>query len=355
MCTLGIDIHKLTSTLVLIDDDFKSVWEQTISSHPKYFNHSLKEIPVPTEGLPVAFEPVGPWRWISDLLTEHGMEIHPGNPRKIRLIAESKQKNDKNDALMLASLLQSGYFPEARKVPDNIYQLRSLLRERQQVVSMRVSTINRLHGVATTQGLHNISYGNPLSKAGRADILNGGNIVLQTLHGLITELDARVAVFDKLCIQKLKEFPVASLLMTMPGVGVITALTVTAEVGDFKDFANAKKLAAYAGLVPKQRSSGNTVRLGSITHQGSPMLRTALVECAMRIRAKGAPELHIFVERLKPNTGAMKARVALARKLLVIMWHMVTTNTPYDKTKHNFIPTTVCNTTLSDLDTEAGA
>lgn len=341
---------------MLIDDHFKPVWEQTIGSHPQYFNRSLKEIPVAIQGLPVAFEPVGPWRWIADLLVEHGMEIHPGNPRKIRLIAESKQKNDTNDALMLASLLQSGYFPEARKVPEEIYQLRTLLRERQHIVRMRVSTINRLHGVATTQGLHHIRYGNPVSKSGRVAILNGGNTVLKELHGLITELDQRIAVFDKLCALKLKEFPVASLLMTMPGVGVITALTVMAEVGDFKDFANAKKLAAYAGLVPKQRSSGGTTRLGSITHQGSPMLRTALVECAMRIRTKGAPELHSFVERLKPNTGAKKARVALARKLLVIMWHMVTTDTPYDKTKNNFsIPTTVCDTILSDLHTEAGA
>jgi len=141
--------------------------------------------------------------------------------------------------------------------------------------------------------------------------------------------------------------------MTIPGVGVITALTVLGEVGDFNDFTHPKKLAAFAGLVPKQRSSGATIRFGSITHQGSPLLRTALVECAMRIHSKGSPELFTFVERLKQNgTGAKKARVALARKLLCIMWSMVINNQSYDRTK--VLPPSVCNATMSKLDTEAG-
>jgi transposase len=218
---------------------------------------------------------------------------------------------------------------------------------------MRVSTINRLHGIATTQGLHKIAYGNPRTKAGKASIMSGTNTILQELHLLIEELDKRIAVFDATCMQTAKAMPQAQLLMTIPSVGVITALTVLGEVGDFTDFKNPKKLAAFAGMVPKQRSSGSTIRFGSITHQGSPLLRTALVECAMRIHAKGAPELYVFVERLKQNgTGAKKARVALARKLLCIMWSMIVTDQPYNKRKV-FLPS-VCNTTMSKLDTGTG-
>lgn len=146
---------------------------------------------------------------------------------------------------MLAQLLQSGYFPEARKVSNEIYALRLLLRERQHVVRMRVSTINRLHGVATTQGLHKIAYGNPRTKRGKASIMEGDNTILQELHLLIEELDRRIAVFDETCAQQIKGLPLAQLLMTIPGVGVITALTVLGEVGDFNDFPNPKKLAAF--------------------------------------------------------------------------------------------------------------
>lgn len=307
---------------------------------------------VPLTETQAALEPVGPWRWITEQLEAAGMEIHIANPRKVRLIAESTQKTDKNDAYMLGRLLQSGYFPEARRVSEDIYQLRLLLRERQHVVRMRVSTINRLHGIATTQGLHTIAYGNPNTKVGKASIMRGDNIILKELHWLVEELDRRIAVFDSRCSECVKELPLAQLLMTIPGVGVITALTIVAEVGNFTDFPNPKKLAAFAGLVPKQRSSGTSIRLGAITHQGSPVLRTALVESAMRIHPKGAPELFAFVERLRPVVGAKKARVALARKLLVIMWSMAIHNQPYTPIK--VLPTSLCNATLSKLDTVSG-
>ena len=116
----------------------------------------------------------------------------------------------------------------------------------------------------------------------------------------------------------------------MPGVGTITALTVIAEVGDFSRFEKAEKLASFAGLVPKQRSSGEKVRLGGITHLGSKYLRTAMVETAMRIRPGYAPELQNFVDTVKIGSSPKRARVALARKMLTIMWMMIRKNVEYD-------------------------
>lgn len=352
MYTLGIDVHKHTSTLVLIDDSYKVLWEQTIRSHPKDFNQVLTKIPVPLSGTPVALEPVGPWRWIKALLQEMGLEPHVAHPRKVALIAKSTQKTDRIDARTLAELLRSGYLPESRMVSDDIYQLRLLLRERQHVVRMKVATVNRLHGVATTQGLHAIDYGNPVTKAGKRSIMEGTNTTLQTLHGLIEELEQRVAVFDVECAQVAKGIPEVKLLMSIPGIGVLTALTVHAEVGIWTDFASAKKLVAYAGLCPRQRSSGRMVRHGSITKTGSPYLRTAVVEAAMRVHAKGAPELFAMVERLKPKVGAKKARVALARKILTLMWHIIHTGTKYDPTR--VVASTTDNRNLSEPDTGTG-
>ena len=352
MYTLGIDVHKHTSTLVLIDDSYRVLWEQTIRSHPHDFNQLLTQIPVSTAGLPVALEPVGPWRWIVALLTEAGLHPHIAHPRKVALIAKSTQKTDRIDARTLAELLCAGYLPEARIVPDTIYQLRLLLRERQHVVRMRVATINRLHGIATTQGLHTIACGNPLTKAGARSIMMGTNTTLKELHGLIAELDRRVAVFDTRCVALGRTIPEVQRLMTIPGVGIITALTIHAEVGVWRDFVSAKKLVSYAGLCPRQRSSGTTRRRGPITKTGSSYLRTALVEAAMRIHPKSAPELFAMVERLKPETGAKKARVALARKLLTIMWYLIQTETTYDP-KRVVVPT-IDNRNLSQPDTVSG-
>lgn len=178
MYTLGIDLHKHSSVWVIIDDQYRDIWSRSVRSHPKDFNKHIKELPVPSTEIQVALEPVGPWRWVTTILEKSEMKVHVANPRKVRLIAESTQKHDHNDAYVLAQLLQSGYFPEARKVSEDIYQLRLLLRERQHVVRMRVSTINRLHGIATTQGLHKIAYGNPVTKVGKASIMKSDNTVL---------------------------------------------------------------------------------------------------------------------------------------------------------------------------------
>jgi transposase len=350
MYTLGIDLHKKSSVWVLIDEQRTELWKEDVPCHPDHISTAVKNIPVPLKEIQVAIEPVAGWRWVSGMLEEAGMQVHIAHPRKIQLIAQSSKKTDTEDARTLANLLCAGYFPEAHKSKDDIYQLRLLLRERTFIIRQRTSIKNQLHGIATTQGLHTIKSGNPLFKKGKADIMAGQNFILKQLHLLVEDFDKRVEPFnEKLCVLYTK-YPQAKLLSTFPGVGIITALTIIAEVDDFSRFPNEKKIASFAGLVPRQRSSGETIRYGSITHAGSASLRTVLVETAMRIRQSNAPELFAFVQRLSPVCGAKKARVALARKILCIMWKMITTDTPY---RPNIL-SSACTTNVSDLDTSSG-
>ena len=350
MYTLGIDLHKKSSVWILIDEQRTELWKEHVSCHPDYITTALEKIPVPHREIQVAIEPVAGWRWVTTLLETAGMQVHIAHPRKMQLIAQSTKKTDIEDARVLANLLLAGYFPEAHKSSESIYQLRLLVRERNFIIQKRTSVKNQLHGIATTQGLHTIKSGNPLFKEGKKDILAGTNFVLKQLHYLIGDLDARVALFDEQLLLESVKHPLAKLLMTFPGVGIVTALTIISEVDDFSRFKEGKKLASFAGLVPRQRSSGEVVRYGSITHAGSAPLRTVLVETAMRIRTSNAPELYTFVAKLTPVCGAKKARVALARKIIVILWKMVITNTPYQPRN----PASVCTTNLSDLDTAAG-
>lgn len=350
MYTLGIDLHKKSSVWVLIDEQRTELWKENVLCHPDYITTAIKNLPVSPSEIQAAIEPVAGWRWVSNMLEQSGMDVHIAHPRKMQLIAKSTKKTDTEDARTLANLLLAGYFPEAHKSSDDTYQLRLLLRERTFIISQRTSIKNQLHGIATTQGLHEIKGGNPLFKLGKADIMSGNNFVLQQLHYLVEDLEKRVMPFDERLLKLLPQYPVAQLLMTFPGVGIITALTTIAEVDDFTRFSSGKKLASFAGLVPRQRSSGEIIKYGSITHAGSAPLRTVLVETALRIRESNAPELYAFVQRLTPICGAKKARVALARKILCIMWKMVTTSTPY--TPH-LLPS-ACTVNLSNLDTASG-
>ena len=139
--------------------------------------------------------------------------------------------------------------------------------------------------------------------------------------------------------------------LSMPGVGIVTALTIIAEVDNFSRFSTSEKLTRYAGLVPRERSSGGIVKHGGITCEGSAPLRTVLVESAMRIKENNAPALYAFVKRLTPITGAKKARVALARKMLGIMWKMIKDQKPYNKNILSFPNTTK----VSDLEARTDA
>ena len=352
--TLGIDLHKKTSAWVVIDDERNEILKSSVACHPVDISMAIGKMPVSPKEVQVAIEPVAGWRWVTTQFKEAGMEVHTAHPRKIRLIAASNQKNDKNDALMLAELLRSGYFPESRRVSDEVFEMRTMLRDRAYVVSLRTGVKNRIHGIATTQGLHLVDGGNPLHKKGKSSIMKGNNEALKELHLLIEDFDTRIVPFDCYVTNSVKNSKQAKLLMTMPLVGPITALTVASEVGDFLQFLSPEKLTSFAGLVPKERSSGGQTRFGSITNAGSRYLRTAMVEAAMRINETNAPELLAFVERLKPSCGAKRARVALARKMLAIMWTMIKKETAYDPKLVRFA-SVICNTRMSDLDISSDA
>lgn len=330
--TLGIDLHKRTSAWVLIDGEYKEIWQKTsVLSHPQHISSVIDSLPVPLSEIKVAIEPTCGWRWVSDMLVQAGMDVHFANPLQMRCISESTQKHDKGDARTLARMLQSGFFPEAYKVSDDIYALRTLLRTRYFFVRQSTATKNFLQGVATTRGLHEYPGEHPLKKPGRLYIEQGDDIVSKALLAHIDAHASRIKTFDAPLKSMLARYPDAQLLMTIPGVGFLTALAVVAEAGDMRRFKDAGKLASFAGLVPTQRSSGDSVRFGHISNRGSRMLRTAITEAAMRITKKNAPHLYSFYEQLAAKKTAKQARVALARKLLTVMWAMVRTQTPFEE------------------------
>ena len=331
MYTLGIDLHKRMSMWVVIDETLQVVWSATVKCHPDYVTAALRKIEgqdIPLQGMPAALEPVCGWRWVATQLEGAGMDIHIANPAKVRIIAESAQKTDFNDARFLAELLAKRYLPESYRLSEEVYELREIIRYRRFLVEQRTSVKNRIHGVAVAHGMHLLYGKNPLRKSGMK-LIRGNHPELEDMLAFIEKHEVHIAPLELAIASRARKSAQAKLLMTMPGVGPITALTVLAEVGDFTRFGHPRKLCMFAGLVPSTRNSAGKVRHGRITKAGSPHLRSILVEAAMRIRAPSAPQLASFYERIKQKKSARVARVALARKMLVIMWHMITQGKPY--------------------------
>ena len=329
---IGIDLHKVKQTWVGIGEEGKeSLFSKEFNVTPEGVSEAILFSKKYGDTFIVVLEPCCGWSWVKKQLEESSIEVHMTNPRKVRAIADSLQKTDENDAYTLALLLRTGMIHESRDIPEDIKKLRSLVRERSFFVRLRTTVKCRLEGIVTREGRHLVE-GSLSSKKGTATILATNHTEWKNHVVSIKEIDAHVHELEQEMTKQAKDIPVCKLLQTIPGVGIISALTIYTEVGDFKAFKRPEQLAAFSGLVPTERSSGGVQRLGHITHAGSKHLRYILVEAAMHIHDTERSEvLYTFYKNIKERSGAMRARTALARKILTICWYMVTKNEPYQQ------------------------
>lgn len=327
---VGVDWHKRTSTWVAINEERKKVYEKVWECTPEAVQSAIISLPAEPDEMRLAVEPVCGWRWMSTLCEESGIDVRIANTIKLRQIADSGQKTDKNDALTLAELLRADYLPEAYKVPDDIYELRMLVRERAHFITQSTATKCRIHSVCTARGSHHTTE-QPLHKAGR-DMLYTKESGLYEMFLSLEEITAHVTNLEKQIAKTIIGTSTYKILLSIPGIGPITATALYAEVGDFKRFTAPASLISYAGIYPKERSSGDTKRYGSMSKAGSKVLRYSIIEAAMRIRdTEKSHNLYTHYLAAKNRHKTPKqARIVVAHKLLTIAWHLVHRGVMYD-------------------------
>ena len=187
---------------------------------------------------------------------------------------------------------------------------------------------------------------------GYSDIFGKGGLTrirsvdLPTIEKTILDTDLGLLEYFNNTIDRLSselariasENPQARLLMTIPGADYYTALLLLMKIGDIRRFSNPKKLCCYSGLVPGLNQSGQSVRYGHITKQGNKWIRYVLVEAiGHTIGHEADSEVHVMYERIKARKGHNVAKVACARKLLKVIWFMLTRNEPYRYSDSQFI------------------
>lgn len=326
---LGIDLHKKTSYWTLMDHERKIIYKKNLPTSKGGIALGMEEMGVAPTLVEAAIEPVSQWGWYGDLLEHEGFTVHLVDAYKAKLIAGTKLKNDRMDSVALAELMRSDFLPTAHRAPETTRDLREFVRHRAFLVRLRARVRGRVHqilwkhgeqcpytdlfGLKAQEWLKKLSLRSPYQEE------------REELMGMWAQLSTQIAKHDLACRERTGRSPQAQLLMSIPGIGVITALTILAEVGDFARFKRPEQLASYAGLVSSSYSSGERTRLGHITHRGSVWLRTALVEATNTVNPKWG-HLHDFYRRIAEKKGSKVARVALARKMLVLAWHLVTTD-----------------------------
>jgi transposase len=265
---------------------------------------------------------------VSEVLTPHVGRVVIANPRQVRLIAEARIKTDVIDATVLARLYASNFLPEVWMPDQHTLALRRQVTRRNQIVRQRARLKTMIQSILHAHLLPPCPHADLLGPKGRAWLLaqslpaDEDDAVARHVreHDRLSE-DLRV-VERELARHSLSS-PNVTRLMTIPGIDMVVALGVLAAIGPIERFATPDKLVAYLGLNPSVHQSGEgRPRHGRITKQGRTHARSMLVEAAWQA-VRGPGPLRAFYERISRRRSNHIAAVAVARKLAVIVWHLL--------------------------------
>ncbi len=262
-----------------------------------------------------------------DELAEHAGSVMVVHPPHVALITRAQVMNDKIAASILARLLAKGLLVGIWVPPQEVRELRGLVAQRQKMTRLSTQAKNRLHAVIQRHHLLPPE-GNPFRATQNAWwlALPLGQLEKMNLQSDLETLqfaEKQQARLTEVMTKIAAENEQISRLLQLSGFGVIIAVTVWAAIGDIQRFAESKYLVGYAGLGARVHDSGLTTRTGRITKAGRRDLRVALVEAA-QVAANNHPHWKAELARLEPRLGRNKAIVAIARKLLVAVWHILT-------------------------------
>jgi transposase len=328
---VGWDLHRKFSQVSLIeqqgDGQFRTVRRARLEHADRDTMQAwLAELP---PGTPVAMEGSFGWQWVADFLTEAGLDPHLGHPPGLKVLAKNEPKSDRVDADRLARFYLRGTFPKSYLATPEVRQIRERIRYRMALSQVRVAVKCRIHAILHRQGvLHGFS--DLFGKQGR-QFLKGlklpaaSRCVLDGWLKLQDEVARRLSEVEDWMEQTLEVDPIVRILSTIPGLGLILAHVIRAEVGQLDErFANRRRFTSYVGLAPMANDSADRHGRRHVSRTCNHTLRWALVEAATNgIRSRRCPaKLKQLWHRLTLGGRVRKAeaRVAVARELAELVY-----------------------------------
>jgi transposase len=337
---VGWDIHRKFSQLRLLERNERGeicVVKRTRLEHADRaaMRAELAKLP---PGTPVAMEGAFGWPWIADLLDELGLEPHLGHPPAIKVLAKNEAKADRVDADRLGRFWLRGIFPESYLSTPEVRDLRERLRFRQALVHLRGGMKCRVQAILHRQGiLHD--YSDLFGKGGRAFLktITLPEACRSALDGWLAQIDLlqeQLAQLEAWMTQHLEEDEITRLLKTIPGIGLILAHVIQAEIGQLVErFPSRRHLTSYAGLAPLADDSADRHGRRHIAPACNHTLRWAFIEAAgCLLRSKHCPaNLRHLHNRLTHGGRANKqqAKVAIARELCELVYVIWKKGEPY--------------------------
>ncbi len=320
---IGVDLHttQITVCYLKAEADFEIRKYQLIEMDK--FVNTLEA------GDQIAVEATGNTRWFSEQVREKVRRVVVVNPRQFEVVKNSCKKTDKNDALNLARFLRADLLPEVRAKREAAMRVQSLVQTRTKLVCLKTSLINKIHALYVANGWK-LKKTSLASEKGLETVLLSEwsameRIELEIIIEQIRALKVSIKKLDTAIEAESGKLNGFASLVSMSGIGSLSAGILLSVIGEIKDFATADKLASYFGIVPRVSNSNETVNHGRITKRGNKTGRTTLVQCSLAA-IKKSEYLKNYYEQVKARRGHGKAKIALARKYLGIIYNTLTNN-----------------------------
>ncbi len=318
---IGLDIHKKVIAYCIKTIDGRIVGAGTIAATRKALDEWVEELPGPWIGAMEATIFTG---WIYDYLSPYAVELKVANPLMLKAITAAKKKNDSSDAEKITDLLRVNLLPECFMLPEEIRELRRVLRYRRHVVQNSVKMQNKMAGLLMEVGAE-YSKKRLRGKNYFKNLLESVEEIPQSVKELLQMSRAGYEMFQAAQKRIVKALHTNELiqdrvqrLMTIRGVGEITAFTWVLEIGDPSRFNSIRQAVSYCGLCSAQRESAGKEQRGPISKMRNKHLQTTLIETA-KIAPHWNPQLAELHEKELKKGNKNRATLAVARKLVAYM------------------------------------
>lgn len=323
---IGVDLHTNTFTLCILQEGKEDII-QTLPLQKGGLEQFIRSLNSQDE---VAVEATGNASYFCRQVQSHVKRVVIIAPWQFEVIRRSVKKTDRHDARAIAFFLSKDMLPEARQKDEEKEQLSSLISTRDQLVKLRVSLLGKVHGMFVRHGLKVKREALTSQKGFKCHIASHKwssleqieiDIIQNQLNSLLENIK-RLEKEIKAFVQRIKGY---DNLISIKGIGPLSAAVMLTHIGEIMDFKDAGKLAAYFGITPRVSQSNTTCTMGRITKRGNKIARTTLVQCTL-IAKRYSPYLNNFYEKVKAKRGTGKAIIATARKLLNTIFYTLKNN-----------------------------
>jgi transposase len=330
---VGLDVSQKLTAICVVDGGGHRIWRGVCASEPKLIEATVRRQAGEDARIGIETGPMTPW--LVHELRGCGLDVVCLDARHARAALKMQlNKTDQNDAEGLAQIVRTGWYRSVHVKSFDSHRARALLGARAQLVGMTTRLSNHIRGVLKTFGLlpgamRGLRFDRRVEVllADRPDVAP----IVQPMLIAWRQLRQQIVTFDKALRALVRHSPACRLLMSVPGIGVLSALAYVSTIEDPARFGRSRSVGAHLGLTPRQYQSGEIDRTGRISKCGDALVRTLIYEAAGVIltRVKRASPLKEWGTAIAKRSGPGKARVALARKLSVILHSIWRSGEPF--------------------------